>query len=330
MKRFLWMVGCAIGLGFGLACAGLGSPDTPIDPSDTTPFVIAVPKGSSPNSIAALAVEHGFVGSELEWRIYVRTTDLSCLKAGRFEVSRAMSLNEFAETLCGPPITNEFTFTVLEGWRIADTDGALAEKGLIEPGDYAKLALGKKVEAPFPIEGPTLEGYLWPETYRLNADNFEPKQLIERQLATFEQRFLDEYSDYGKRTLHEIVTMASMLEREEPNPDNRPLVAGILWKRIDRGIPLGVDATSRYELEKWNDRKAFLKRLRNKQDPYNSRHNEGLPPTPIGAPTLPSLTAAMNPQRTNALYYLHDAEGNLHPARNGEEHEANRKKYNVY
>ncbi|MEN0066062.1 MAG: endolytic transglycosylase MltG [Myxococcota bacterium] len=329
MKRAAW-VSFGVLLMFCLACAGLVSPDTPIDPGDTTPIVVEVPKGSTPGSIAGLALEHGFIGSELEWKAYVRTKDLSCLKAGRFEVRRSMSLNEFAETLCGPPLTNEFTFTVLEGWRIRDTDAALAAEGLIKPGAYADLAFNKKVEAPFPIEGTTLEGYLWPETYRLNADGFEPSQLIQRQLATFKKRFLDSHTDYGKRTLHEIVTMASMLEREEPKPSNRPLVAGILWKRIDRSIPLGVDATSRYELEKWNDRKAFLARLRNKSDPYNSRYIEGLPPTPIGAPTLPSLTAAMNPTPTNALYYLHDHEGNLHPARNGEEHEANRKRYNVY
>ncbi len=330
MKRAAWVSICLVVLTFCLACAGLVSPGTPIDPDDTTTFVVEVPKGSTPNSIGALAVEHGFVGSDLEWKLYVRTTDLSCLKAGRFEVSRSMSLDQFAETLCGPPITNEISFTVLEGWRIADTDRALVEQGLIEPGAYAKLAYEKKVEAPFPVEGPTLEGYLWPETYRLNADDFSPRQLIEKQLATFQQRFLDQHDDYGKRTLHEIVIMASMLEREEPNPDNRPLVAGILWKRIDRGIPLGVDATSRYELEKWNDRRAFLARLRDPSDAYNSRHNAGLPPTPIGAPTLSSLEGAMNPKPTNALYYLHDHEGRLHTARNGDEHERNRAKYNVY
>lgn len=330
MKRAAWVSIFAVILTFCLACAGLVSPDTPIDPNDTETFVVEIPKGSSPNSIAGLAVEHGFVGSELEWRAYVRTTDLSCLKAGRFEVSRSMSLNEFAKTLCGAPIANEFSFTVLEGWRIKDTDAALAEQGVIEPGAYSRVAMSKAVEAPFPVAGPTLEGYLWPETYRLNADDFRPEQLIERQLATFADRFLSHHQDFGKRSLHDVVVMASMLEREEPNPDNRPLVAGILWKRIDRGIPLGVDATSRYELAKWNDKRAFLARLRDQSDPYNSRYNKGLPPTPIGAPTLPSLEAAINPRPTNALYYLHDAEGGLHTARNGEEHEANRAKYNVY
>jgi UPF0755 protein len=107
-------------------------------------------------------------------------------------------------------------------------------------------------------------------------------------------------------------------------------VAGILWKRIDKGFALGVDATSRYELADWNDRKAFLKRLRDNTDPYNTRTRPGLPPGPIGAPTVDSLRAALHPKASEYWYYLHDAEKKLHPSRNAEEHEALRVKYNVY
>jgi UPF0755 protein len=91
-----------------------------------------------------------------------------------------------------------------------------------------------------------------------------------------------------------------------------------------------VDATSRYELAEWNDRKAFLKRLRDPSDPWNSRHRKGLPPGPIGSPTVESLRAALAPTKNEYWYYLHDAERRLHPSRNAQEHEALRKKYNVY
>ena len=111
---------------------------------------------------------------------------------------------------------------------------------------------------------------------------------------------------------------------------NRPLVACILWKRIDKGFPLGVDATSRYELAQWNDKTEFVKKLRNENDQYNSRHRKGLPPTPIGAPTLSSFEAALKPIDCPYLYYLHDANKQLHPSRDAAEHEAMRKKYDVY
>jgi UPF0755 protein len=157
--------------------------------------------------------------------------------------------------------------------------------------------------------------------------------LIQRQLDTFGERFFTpnkgEIEKCG-RTLHQLVTMASMLEREEPVPGQRPLVAGILWKRVDKGFPLGVDATSRYELAEWNDRQAFLQHLRDTSDPWNSRVHKGLPPGPIGAPTVDSLRAALAPQPSDFWYYLHDAERHLHPSRNAQEHEALRRKYNVY
>jgi UPF0755 protein len=165
----------------------------------------------------------------------------------------------------------------------------------------------------------------------VTPDRFSAANLIERQLETFRTRFLDAHTaDLQARGLHDIVVMASLLEREEPAPSNRPIVAGILWKRLDHGWQLGVDATSRYHLAEWNDRQAFLVQLRDPEDPYNSRLRKGLPPTAIGNPALPSLEAALAPVDSEFWFYLHDAQGNLHGAVNGDGHEANRRKYNVY
>ena len=124
--------------------------------------------------------------------------------------------------------------------------------------------------------------------------------------------------------------MASMLEREEPVASVRPKVAGVLYKRLDAKHPLGVDATSRYTLDAWNDRRAFLKKLRDPDDPYNTRLRIGLPPTPIGAPGLPSLQAALRPVASPYWYYLHDAKQQIHFAETAEGHEANRRRYDVW
>ena len=311
-----------------LGCAGL--PLGPADPTDDTEIVFEVPKGSSAGRVGGLLVDQGFIGSSMAWEIIERTEDVTCFKAGKHRLRRSMAPGEIVDTLCGAPLANDVPFTILEGWRIRDTDAALAEKGMIEPGAYAQVALGKKVASPFTVESTTYEGYLWPETYMVPAEGFDPGRLVERQLEAFQSNFLSKHDDFGKRSLHEIVVMASLLEREEPKPNVRPLVAGILWNRIDKGWQLGVDATSRYTIEKWNDRRAFLKQLRDPADPYNTRIHKGLPPTAIGAPTLASLEAAINPERTPYMYYLHDADRNLHPARNAAEHERNRAKYNVY
>ena len=289
---------------------------SPRHPGDDEPFVVEVEKGATAGRLAERMVEHGFVDAEWQWKMFLRGTDASCLKAGKFELRRSMSLDEVMATLCGPPLADEVSFTIIEGWRIRDVDAALAAAGLAPAGAYAEVALKKGVEAPFEVTSPTFEGYLYPETYRVPAKGVDPKILVTRQLQTFQERFLASHpGPYGERSLDQIVVMASMLEREEPKPENRPLVAGILWKRIDANDPLGVDATSRYTLPDWNDRKAFLVNLRNEDEPYNTRRKVGLPPTAIGNPTVGSLEAAISPQASEYWYYLHDAQGQIHPAR---------------
>ena len=306
-------------------------PDAPVDPSDTEPRVFEVPKGATAGGLGPTLVAEGLVPGAWQWKLFLRQTDASCLKAGRFEVQGSMSMNELVDTLCGTPLADDVPFTVVEGWRIRDIDAALVAKGWIDAGAYTKVAEGKLVDAPFEVPSDSFEGYLYPETYMVPADGFTPELLVSRQLDTFQERFLEPLGDdLGGRSLHDIVVMASMLEREEPKPAQRPLVAGILWNRIDAGDPLGVDATSRYTLDEWNDRKAFLKKLRDPSDPYNTRTKAGLPPTAIGNPTVASLNAAIHPEKTKFWYYLHDAEKNLHPALDAAGHEANRKKYNVY
>ena len=207
----------------------------------------------------------------------------------------------------------------------------MAEKGWIQAGAYATVANSKDLPLPFPIESPTLEGYLYPETYMVPASGVDVKRLVTKQLETFNERFLSKHPEgFGSRSLHEIVVVASMLEREEPKPVNRPLVAGIIYKRLVRNFGLGIDATSRYTLVDWNNRADFLVQLRDPNDPYNTRERKGLPPTAIGNPSIESLEAAVKPEKSEFLYYLHDAQQTLHPARTLREHEANRDRFDVH
>lgn len=313
--------------------AGCVDADAPIHPGDNSTFLFIVPKGATAYGIRPALEKQGMAPSEFAWKRFIKGSDSqgACIKAGRHELRKSMSLNQVLQALCAAPLADDIPLTIVEGWRIKDIDAALTEKGLIQQGQYAELATQKKVDLPFAITSPTLEGYLWPETYKISPARFTAKTFIERQLQTFQTRFLSKYSgDLGQRTLHDVVVMASMLEREEPTPANRTLVSGILWKRLDNGWQLGVDATSRYELTNWNDKKAFLKRLRDASDKYNTRTNKGLPPTAIGNPSLSSLQAALTPKASPYWYYLHDSKKKLHPAKDAVGHEANRKRYNVY
>ncbi|HWV39175.1 MAG TPA: endolytic transglycosylase MltG [Vulgatibacter sp.] len=307
---------------------------TPLRPDDDASIEITVPRGATGRSIFGLLEREGLVEDRIAWRYHLWRRGGLAVKAGRHALSPAMELAEIATALEGAPLPDDVPFVMIEGWRLRDTDAALAKEGWIRPGAYVEAASDpSRFRAEFPLPSGTLEGYLYPETYSVVPDRFDVDELVQRQLDTFAARLWRPHRaelEASGRSLHEIVIMASLLEREEPVPAQRDLVAGILWKRIDARQPLGVDATSRYLLAEWNDRRAFLAKLRDPSDPWNTRTRAGLPPGPIGAPTIESLLAAMRPKSSPYWYYLHDADRVLRPSRNAAEHEALRKRYNVY
>jgi UPF0755 protein len=339
VKKLLVVVGVLVVLGLVAAGGGymwlMGGASGAKGPADAPEVTFEVPKGSTGQSLGALLHEQQLIESPLFWRVHLRSVAKFSPKAGKHKLSARMTIPEIAAALEQAPMQKDEPFVMIEGWRLRDTDAALVAKGWIKPGEYIAAATSPgKFKAPFALPERGLEGYLYPETYRVIVEGgFKPEVLIQRQLDTFVERFYEpnraEIEKSG-RSLDDIVIMASMLEREEPVPAQRNTVAGILWKRIDRKFGLGVDATSRYELADWNDRTEFLKKLRDVNDAYNTRHKIGMPPGPIGAPTVDSLLAAMRPEKNEFMYYLHDSTKKLHPSRNSAEHEALRAKYNVY
>ena len=307
---------------------------TPADPQALELVEVEVPKGAGLDRIGAILAERGIIDSLFVWRAYVRLHPTVPAKAGRHRLSAAMPIDAILSSIGGRPLSDDVPLTLVEGWRLRDVDLYLSSQGLIPAGSYLAAAKNpSQFKVPFALEAADLEGYLYPETYLVARGNLDPKALIQRQLDAFHAKFsgprAEEIAASG-RTLHQLVTMASILEREEPKPAVRPQVAGLLYKRLDAGVPLGVDATSRYALDEWSDRRAFLKKLRDPNDPYNTRLKKGLPPGPIGAPGIESLEAALRPEPSKYWYYLHDADKNIHFAVDAAGHEANRKKYNVY
>ncbi|MBI2373285.1 MAG: endolytic transglycosylase MltG [Deltaproteobacteria bacterium] len=309
----------------------------PVDPTSTEKLEVEVPKGASHAQIGRMLADKGLVPSFFVWRAYTRLHPGFDPKAGRHLLARSMSLIAMQKALSEAPLPEDVPVTIVEGWRLRDTDEALANDGWIKPGEYLAAAALDTLRARLGPEGAdltSLEGYLLPETYKVNRlKPLDAKKLVERQLEAFVERFQKANApeiEKSGRTLNELVIMASMLEREEPNASVRPRVAGLLFKRLDAKWQLGVDATSRYSLADWNDRKAFLEKLRDPDDPYNTRLRKGLPKGPIGGPSLTSLLAALRPEPVDAWYYLHDANKTIHFAKTAEEHEANRRKFDVW
>lgn len=276
----------------------------------------------------------GVVNSAWVLEKYLSNNDLdSKVEAGFFRFGRGETVSEVAEKLQHGGV-KQTSFTILEGWNANEIDAKLVSLGLIQPNDFALFVreggstFGNRPED-FSVDRPVtnLEGYLFPATYMLDPKNFSVDGLVAQMLKAMDKNLKTAGYDSktSKRSLHQILTMASLVELEERSEANRPLVADILWRRLDAGWQLGVDATLFYVLgHKENLTQDDLK----SDNPYNTRVNRGLPPTPICAPSLSAIKAALNPKQNDYWYYLHDTKtGEVYFAKTLDEHVVNKGKY---
>ncbi|MDD5751391.1 MAG: endolytic transglycosylase MltG [Candidatus Peribacteraceae bacterium] len=331
MKKFFLIVGVVLLAAFFWYRHGLWSAG-----SAQNRTVVTVESGMSVSAIADLLAEKDIIRSPSVFRLYVRLHGMQTkLQAGRFVLSGDMSVPEMVEVLRSGK-SQEISVTIPEGWTVKDIDAAIARLGLAASGsildcaqrcDFSSFDFLPEVSG-LAERGGKLEGYLYPDTYFADTANFVPKFFLERMLGAFRKNVVTGQAEAIKASgysLHEIVTMASLVEEETKTDEERPVVAGILWKRYDGNIGLGVDATVRYILDK--PKSAITLSDLDTVSPYNTRKFRGLPPGPIANAGLKSIRAALDPQESPYWYYLHDAKGLIHYATTNEEHNENRRQY---
>lgn len=311
----------------------------PVNGSNTKGQAIKIEPGSSITTISNTLEERGLIRSVTAFKLYARLSRASTkLQAGSFALNPAQSVGEIIEILRSGK-TEEFNITIPEGYTIADIDKLVASKGLGVQGDIIDCAFtcdfatfdflpakagGTQAEG----IGSRLEGYVFPETYSVSSVDDNPKFLLERMLGTFETRIVDAYADDIKksgRTLDELVTLASLVEEESRHDDERAVIAGILWKRLENKVVLGVDATTRYVLRKKIE--PLTKQDVETDSPYNTRRVQGLPPSPIASPGESSFARTLKPEESPYWYYLHGNDGLIHYAVTNDEHNVNKAKY---
>ncbi|MFH0770525.1 MAG: endolytic transglycosylase MltG [Candidatus Peregrinibacteria bacterium] len=308
----------------------------PVDTASQERSMVTIEEGMGVSQIADLLAEKGVIRSPLAFKLFVRFEGVQTeLQAGKFIVRPAMSVPEIVELLRSGK-AEEQMITIPEGFTVKDIDMLLAKKGLAGTGETVRCAqecdfssftfLPDSVsKAP---RGGKLEGYLFPETYYVTMTDFVSKFFLERMLTTFRKRIVEGLASdiaASKRSLDQIVTMASLIEEETRTDAERPVIAGILWKRFDAGLGLGVDATVRYILDKPTD--DITVNDLNTNSPYNTRKFKGLPPGPIASPSLASIQAALRPAETKYWYYLHGKDWQVHYAVTNEEQNVNRYLY---
>ncbi|AKM81157.1 MAG: Aminodeoxychorismate lyase [Candidatus Pacebacteria bacterium GW2011_GWF2_38_9] len=280
-----------------------------------------IPKGQALSIIASRLEEADLIKSKWAFRFAVYKNDLTNkIQAGSFELSSDMNTWEIAHALTVG--TDDTWITLPEGWRLEEIAESLSKQGLENFNQTEFLNLSKG-----------LEGQLFPDTYLVPREITTTTllSLLKNTFASKVSSGLSKEISSSKMSLNEVLTLASLVQRESANDGEMPLVAQILLNRLDINMPLQVDATLQYvkgysktELSWWQTPLAEDKKL---DSLYNTYKNAGLPPGPICNPGLAAIKAALNPGQTQALYYIHDNSGKIHTAITLEEHNTNVNKY---
>lgn len=295
-----------------------------VDINDTEKVTFEISQGSSAQGIAFALDEADLIVNKKSFLRTLKSEELDgLLRYGKFRLSPSMTLREIITVLTTEG-TGEMAVTIIEGWTISEIDDHLFEMGLSQDGDFEICIENCSFEYDFLEGASSLEGYLYPDTYFVDSTSFSVESFINQLLSTFDTRLTDEMEaavEASGRTLDEVVIVASMIEKEVRTEDDIPLVGGIIWKRLDNNWTLGIDATLLY-VQDDNELTASDLAM---DSPYNTRTEQGLPPTAISNPGLASLNGAIYPEDSQYWFYLTTLDtGEVIYAETNADHEANK------
>ncbi len=305
------LAGIIIGICFGLIISTFEPPTH--FPSQS---LIAIPEDASAPTIAHTLKSNHLIRSETLFLLIARVAGTAThLSGGTYEFMRPVSVFTIASRVGRGEYgitTDRITFT--EGMTVANMN------------DTLQASLPGFNSASFIAAASTSEGYLFPDTYFITPGTSEG-DIVDRLQGTFGEKIASSSAaiDESPYTLHDIIIVASILEREAKSPEDMQHVSGILWNRLRIGMPLQVDAVFGYIHGK--DGYTPTEKDLESNSPYNTYRNKGLPPTPIDNPGLTAILAAAEPQNTKDLYYLTGTDGLMHYAQTFDQHKINRARY---
>lgn len=271
-------------------------------------IIYEVKKGSGAGEIAADLQKSEIIKNRQFFVLHAFVSgDFRKLQAGKYKLSSSISISEIVKKIArGEAEKNRIT--IIEGWNINDIGEYLDKNGYYQKEDFLNSAEKNwNDEFSFLKNGSNklkVEGYLFPDTYEVSQKS-APDDLIKKALANFDKKLTQEMKKeifLRGKSVFEIIIMASMIEKEVRFMEDKKIVSGILWKRLESGMPLQVDATINYITGKKNSRAEISD---TKIDsPYNTYGHRGLPAGPISNPGIESILAAIYPVETDYWYYL--------------------------
>ncbi len=279
----------------------------PINISEDTE--VYIPKGTSFSSIARIFKEKGIIRNETIFIIMGRIYGIEKkARAGYYLFTKEETLLDVIKKLLQGKIT-EYTITVVEGDSLYEIADKLSKINPDFKNQLFQLAYDKTFLSSLKINAPSLEGYLFPDTYNI------PKGLeLEEIVRVMVKRFWDVYDsklmEKTKKigwTVNEVITLASIIEKEAKVDEEKPLISAVYHNRLKLGMPLQADPTAIYGIKRYKD--GVTKKDLKNRSPYNTYLIKGLPPGPIASPGLKSILAALNPAKASYLYFVSRGDG---------------------
>ena len=328
LLKFLLLLAVLLALAAGAFALWMrGEVNRPVEHASAD-RIITIEPGTGAAAVIAKLSEAGIVRHSIPLRLYLRLTGRSGgLRAGDYKFASPISPMQAIEKIRRGEVFVE-RVTIPEGYNRFDIAETLAEKtGLASEEEFLRL-----MNDPSPIqriapEARNLEGYLFPDTYSYNAKT-TPEELVRAMVNRFNEVFTPEWgtrANQMKLTVHQVVTLASIIEKEAKIPDERPHMASVFLNRLRIGMPLGSDPTFIYAaiLADDYDDNPNQPRHRQRQSPYNAYLVSGLPPGPIASPGRASIEAVLNPDNTEDLYFVVNSRDGRHKfSRTAAEHDA--------
>ena len=314
--------------------------DTPT--SDNGNIVeIEIEQGESVKEISVKLQAAGVIKSSDIFYIYIKLNVIAPkIQAGKFKIPQNLTITEVSDTI-QKAAGNDLWITIPEGLRVDEVAEKLDNFFLQEENTkFNKEEFLDMVQNPdsyefdsellsFKPEKKTLEGFLYPNTYSIKKD-IKSQELIELFITTLENELAEKnlsIEAHNELSAYEVLTLASIIEREAREDEEKYMISDILLKRLQGKLDgiklLQVDATLLYEERDWSAVVTIA--LKDKDSKYNTYMYTGLTPTPICNPGVSSIKAAMNPEANEYLFYLHDPEGNIHYAKTNDQHVNNQR-----
>ncbi|MFA6537109.1 MAG: endolytic transglycosylase MltG [Patescibacteria group bacterium] len=296
--------------------------------------VFKIEKGDGIKKIADNLHEQGFLDSVFWFKVYVGASgNKNKFYDGEYGLRTDFSIKDLVKTLVTKSANNrgEVDITLLEGWSIADYDNYLAEKNILKKGeffDFAEKFDGLQYDFLFNRpKNADLEGFLYPDTYRI-YENSTAEDIGKKMLENFGNKLTSELREEikkQKKSIFEVITLASIVEKEMFGYENRQIVADVFLKRLKVGMALQSDATINFITQKGIAAPSYTD-LQVKSA-YNTYKNKGLTPGPICNPSIEAIKAVVYPAKTDYWYFLTTKDGQIIFSRTHDEHVANKYKY---